>query len=404
MVEHKRFYQHIFGKTNVTLAAAAGTTLGVAAARCIVRAASLFGETTEPVNLKTAESRLHSICPHEGNSTLPAIKAPIENKDIDISVIIPVHNGEKHIRQCLESIFGQTGNFSLQVIAIDDRSTDLTRLMLEEAQKKYPFEIFVAENGGSAGRARNEGLRHATGKYLMFVDSDDILPPDAINRLYEEILYTKADIVQGSWKYLQEDDKGSIQFFWPHKLTHPARNADMMQIPGVPWGKIYKRELFDGTGFSETVPCYEDIVIHGVIFDRAKDIRTIANVVYEWRQNPEGLTFTTQGTGKGIYSYWSTKELVNTRKELGAATSDFWYRNLILQLSCYCYPCVRGMSIELQKKVFDACRALYFEEAGRDGVSKRFRPSEVEHMAARSLETGNFDAWKMIGKLYSLLM
>ena len=322
----------------------------------------------------------------------------------DVSVIVPVHNGEKYLVGCIESIFNQIGDFTMQVIAVNDQSTDKSLQILEGLKKEHLIEIYNTTYGGSAGRARNEGLRHATGEYVMFVDCDDILPAGAIDALYEEILYTHADIVQGSWKYLQKDNKGSIQFFWPHRLTHPTHDADMMQVPGTPWGKIYKRELFDGIGFLESIPCYEDAIIHGIVFERAKDIRTIANVVYEWRQNPNGLTTSTQGTAKGIYSYWGTKELVEMRKQANLPATDFWYRNLILQLSCYCYPCVKGLEEEQRKMVFDTCSALYLKETDGKNIGESFSPSQVERMAAKALKSGNYAAWETVGKLYPALM
>lgn len=405
MREHTRVYQYMFSKTNSMAIATAGTVAAKATAMAAVGLKDLFGEKRVPVVLETAEGWLQEICPYDQNSVLPSIPCCRESGNAtDISVIIPIHNGEKYVEDCLKSIFSQEENCSLQVIAVNDRSTDATWKILQELKKKYPIEIYETKNGGTAGRARNEGLLHATGEYVMFIDCDDVLPKGAIDALYEEALYTHADIVQGSWKYLQNDNNGQIQFFWPHKLTHPKNDADMMQISGVPWGKIYKRELFDRVGFSENLPCYEDAVIHGIVFERATVIRTIVDVVYEWRQTPDGLTASTQGTDRGVNAYWTTKELVETRKKLDFQATDFWYRNLVLQLSCYCYPCVRNMTDDSKKKVFDACRALYLEESGSSVPHPQFLRKQTEYWAAKALETGNYALWKTVGKLYPILM
>ena len=89
-----------------------------------------------------------------------------------ISVILPVYNVEKYLRQCLDTIIGQTLK-EIEILCVDDGSTDNSAKILEEyAQKDQRVKVFTQKNAG-AGAARNLGLRHASGKYLSFQDSDD---------------------------------------------------------------------------------------------------------------------------------------------------------------------------------------------------------------------------------------
>ena len=409
MREHTRIYQHLFSKTNSTIISSVGTAAARTAAMAAVKWTNMVGKKRTPVALEIAENRLQNICSYDENSSLPSIPYCHDDEDkndglIDVSVIVPVHNGEKYLAECMNSIFNQAGDYFMQLIVINDHSTDLSPQILAELQNKFPFDVYVPENGGSAGRARNEGLRHATGRYVIFVDCDDVLPPNAIRELYEEIEYCHADIVQGSWKYLQDDGRGSTQYFWPHQFKDYRTNSDRMQLPGMPWGKIYRRTLFDRIRFPESVPCYEDAIIHNIIFSRAKEIRTIGNIVYEWRRNPNGLTSSTQGTERGVNAYWVTKEIVKYRHDAGLTADDLWYRNLTLQLSCYCYPCVREMTGDRRQKVFDACCALYRQEFHNETIGAWFMANQIERWAAKALETGNYKLWELCGRFYPILM
>ena len=110
-----------------------------------------------------------------------------------VSVILPVYNVEKYLRQCLDSIFRQTVT-NIEIICVDDGSTDGSLKILEEyAAKDDRFIILRQENSG-AGAARNKGLDIAKGKYLSFLDSDDFFEPDLLKNAVSQCEKHKADI------------------------------------------------------------------------------------------------------------------------------------------------------------------------------------------------------------------
>ena len=102
-----------------------------------------------------------------------------------ISVIVPVYNVEKYLRECLDSVCGQTLK-DLQIICIDDCSPDGCGAILDEyAAKDGRFTVFHLEQNRMQGYGRNLGLDHAEGKYVYFLDSDDKIEPDALQVLYD---------------------------------------------------------------------------------------------------------------------------------------------------------------------------------------------------------------------------
>lgn len=114
---------------------------------------------------------------------------------ITVSVIIPCYNSEKTLKRALDCIYNQTFT-NIEVIAVNDGSTDLTLKILQEYQYKHSnFHILSQDNKGS-GASRNRAMRHANGKYIMFMDSDDFMNEDVIAVLIQEAEKLKAEISQ----------------------------------------------------------------------------------------------------------------------------------------------------------------------------------------------------------------
>ena len=115
-----------------------------------------------------------------------------------ISVIVPIHNVAKYIGESLDSILNQTiGHENLQVIMVNDGSTDESGEIIEEYAREYPNFIckHLSTKSGSAGKPRNEGLQLATGKYVMFIDPDDFYTEDACENLYNQMEKYNAEVI-----------------------------------------------------------------------------------------------------------------------------------------------------------------------------------------------------------------
>lgn len=106
-------------------------------------------------------------------------------KEIYISVIVPVYNAEKYLRECIESIVNQNESFSdFELILVDDGSTDNSLKICHEYEKKHDLTVISQENKGPAA-ARNNGLKKAAGKYILFVDSDDYIESNSLKKIVE---------------------------------------------------------------------------------------------------------------------------------------------------------------------------------------------------------------------------
>ena len=174
-----------------------------------------------------------------------------------VSVVIPVYNIEQHLRQCLDSVAAQTLK-DIEVICVDDGSTDGSANILEEyAKKDARFQIIRQKNAGP-GAARNRGMEQAAGKYLIFLDSDDWFEPDFLQCMVEDAEQTGADVTicradefdtntgkvyDGTWMLKTQ--------FLPGKVFAPEDVAQhVFQFTyGWPWDKLYRRKFVLKGGF-----------------------------------------------------------------------------------------------------------------------------------------------------------
>lgn len=142
-----------------------------------------------------------------------AASLPIKNIDeMKISIIIPVYNVEKYLRECLDSVLNQTLT-DIEIICINDGSTDNSLQILEEyAAKDERIKIINQENKGLAC-ARNTGINNATGKYIFFLDSDDYLLPNVISELYDNAQNFDVDILMSKCKAFADNDSANAYTF-----------------------------------------------------------------------------------------------------------------------------------------------------------------------------------------------
>lgn len=136
-----------------------------------------------------------------------------------VSVIIPTYNVERYVEECLSSIMNQTYE-SIELIVIDDGSTDTTPYLL----KQYPgdFHLILNQENKKQGAVRNEGLAQATGKYILFVDADDLLVPEAVQVLVAAAEREQADLVRFNADVIQQQllpDMAVNQYNFSHVLA-----------------------------------------------------------------------------------------------------------------------------------------------------------------------------------------
>lgn len=213
-----------------------------------------------------------------------------------LSFIVPFYNVELYIEECIRSLYAQDIPWEeYEVICVDDCSPDGSRAIVERLQKEYPtLKLLTTPENLRQGGARNLGLDVAQGKYIWFVDSDDYIFPNIMERLFNEIETNSLEVlqfdyIQGEYrssgnmclnnilcgeKYLFEDSSSE----WTHKIVGP-------------WRQLYSRSFVDKINlrFIEKA-AFEDTDFVLQSFLLAERVQHISIDVYHYRINTESVT------------------------------------------------------------------------------------------------------------------
>ena len=187
----------------------------------------------------------------------------MENEEL-ISVIVPVYNVENYLEDCLESIINQSYK-NIEIILINDGSTDKSGNICDEyANKDNRIKVLHKENGGVSS-ARNDGMAMASGEYLTFVDSDDIIHPDYLSILYQDAIDYDADIVHCAATHKSFGDKPYTFPALGEPETEIHNGRRMVELALVDhkstYGsvrKLYKKSILEDVEFVEGQSSHED--------------------------------------------------------------------------------------------------------------------------------------------------
>lgn len=219
-----------------------------------------------------------------------------------ISVIIPCYNVQKYIMRCFDSIYSQTYGFeNLEVILIDDLSTDNTWSILESLQRKYPENVISLkiQKKGKCGGARNLGMDICTGKYITFVDADDYVHPDMLRVLYDRMTEDDYDVAQCGVSCFKADKPNVLEVNDLEIQRLDLDNVDnrknlIIGLTGftsvTAWAKLYSTKFIreHNLRFIEDV-YYEDTHFSMLCVLLAKKYCKVQSALYYYFENTEGI-------------------------------------------------------------------------------------------------------------------
>ncbi|WP_371666238.1 MULTISPECIES: CDP-glycerol glycerophosphotransferase family protein [unclassified Streptomyces] len=214
-----------------------------------------------------------------------------------LSVVVPVHNVELYLTDCLKSLAEQTMT-DLEVVMVDDGSTDNSAALAAGfAAQDGRFRLVSQENGG-LGHARNTGVRHCDpgARHLAFVDSDDVLPPRAYELLLGALDETGSDLASGnvlrlrSTGRLQQSPNFRKPMATTRLRTHISRDWDLA-ADRIACNKVFRRSFWDEHAFAFPVGAlYEDIPVVLPAHFLARSVDVLKDAVYHWRDRPGSIT------------------------------------------------------------------------------------------------------------------
>ena len=259
-----------------------------------------------------------------------------------ISVIIPVYNVEKYLEPCLDSVINQTFK-DIEIICVNDGSTDNSRKILEEYKDKDSRIIIVDKENGGLSSARNSGMKVATGEFLSFIDSDDWVELTMLEKLYKNITSLNTDIsicaVHQFDETTQKIDDTVPYFtleFFDNSFDNRAFSYEdtkpfLMDVCVMAWNKLYRKSLIDecNATFPEGL-IWEDGPFFFSIYFKAKRVSIVRDFLYYYRINRKGSIV--QKGGKQFIDIIDVVELMyNSIKNLPCFDEikyEFYYRKI----------------------------------------------------------------------------
>ena len=207
-----------------------------------------------------------------------------------LSIIVPVYNAEKYLEKCLDSIINQTFR-DYETILIDDGSTDRSGIICDEyAVKDARFKVIHQKNSGVSS-ARNTGLDIAQGKYLGFIDSDDVIKNDMFEKMIKVIEENKCDFVICGFDYIDYTGNTIRDIGNKNHMDRLLDKADLLQMAfalnqkvfyGSVWNKLFKADIVKKIKFDETISLFEDWFWMINVYTSSSSARVLKEVCYHY--------------------------------------------------------------------------------------------------------------------------
>lgn len=265
-----------------------------------------------------------------------------------LSLIVPIYNTEEFILECINSILPQLRKVDVELICINDGTTDHAMNLVKELIEKLDTEtktritLFDQENKG-VSEARNKGLELSKGKYIAFIDSDDRVSNNYIEKILDSINESEPDIIdfnlltsQDNIIYTRQGDVSSLDSVFRAAAWYNC-------------ARVVKKELVNNLNFISGI-YYEDLAFFPTLYINAKNIVHLDNTLYWYRLNDEGITMTLTEHGN-LKTIESLEVIVMHYLEIYLTTNNPYYGIVFIQ--SYFLLCVNACRrISLKASIF----------------------------------------------------
>ena len=325
----------------------------------------------------------------------PKYVNPPMNQKIDLSVVIPVYNYADILDKNINAILNQKTKYNYQIIIIDDGSTDGAADILRTYTDNPKVKLIFQYNAG-IGAARNTGINAADGKYLMFIDCDDIVHEDIVEILMDKAYSENYDMVMCAHN-LSKEKNGQIyqvvpNIYSPRNLMGFKNGDEIMNLAGLPWCKVYRRELWNQVRFFPGY-WYEDTIIQMLIFTQCKRYAYLPIVEYEykWYEKNYSHVQNNDKNPKAIDTYWILIEIMEQYKKIGLPVDDVLYTLILRHTSTYYYSSIKGLDTKLVEALFVLAKELYLQYKPQHKVKLPYMLRQVE----KSFYNNDIEIWKL---------
>lgn len=211
-----------------------------------------------------------------------------------ISIVLPIYNVEKYLRKCIETVLNQTYT-NIEILLVDDGSTDNSGTICDEFEKKDKRIKVIHKINGGLSDARNTGLKHAKGKYISFIDSDDYVSEKYVEELYTLLKTNNAQIAVCNFQRVKEDGQAissediKSETLSSKEALEKLNDKKFYPASIVAWNKLYDIKLFNHILYP-LGKLHEDEYTTYKLYYEAKKVAVTSNVLYYYRTVQTSIT------------------------------------------------------------------------------------------------------------------
>ena len=289
-------------------------------------------------------------------------KGKIVNGSPVVSIIIPMYNSEQYIERCILSLIKQKyGN--IEIIVVDDGSIDQGKRIVKKLQNMDRRIVYLYQKNSGPGRARNYAIGVSSGKYLLFVDSDDYLSDDYVLHLVNQAEENEAELAIGGYTLTYSDRKKEVQFIpnyykkneaeeWAYRISSTCSRLYLKEF----WIKHNIRFSEEKGARAEDVP----IVLYTNVM--AKNISIVKNSGYFYYQHSQSAMHSKDST-PFFFPYYEFSNMYNNIRNTKVENSlSFWYIGILKFLAFFRFIIYRRTNKREKKRFFLYIRELIGED------------------------------------------
>lgn len=324
---------------------------------------------------------------------------PLKPNSLDLSIIIPVYNSENYLRKCLDTILNQKTTYRYEVICVNDGCTDSSPRILEEYAAKYKHLRILNQQNQGISAARNRGIAIAAGELIGFIDNDDYVTSDYVQKLMDRQRQTDADIVQCAHMtidikngYKQIESKGDVVA----EATEPEKRLQTMS--GYIWGGVMRKSIFTEIRFPMGF-WFEDMITRFLVMRLAGRISSVGEPLYMHTFNSTNASRTLwkQGDIHALDQYWLAyliSELAETK--FGIMPDNTLIELLIYEWSPMLLSRTCRLPDNLRKAMFHLC-CNYIE---RKGLDNYVTSDSMNRDVAKAFKKRSYKGWECLSRAY----
>lgn len=241
-----------------------------------------------------------------------------------VSIIVPVYNVDQYLRRCLDSIRSQSYK-NIEIILVDDGSTDLSGIICDEYKNIDNRVLVIHKDNGGLSDARNTGIQYATGEWVVFIDSDDIVTKDFIEVLVNGVTHYQADICTCYFKLIDDNVDSLTNDSNSSKVKYESLDAVTMMlsehnVSTSAWGKLAKKEIWLRHPFPKGRK-FEDLPVTWKVFLDSKYVIVDNARLYGYRKRPTSISQVSSTSFRSLDDYY--KSIYQIDSELSAMINSF---------------------------------------------------------------------------------